>query len=71
MSLKMMRSLLWSGKLFQAVGPATQKEQSPNFAEDHGICSKVFNEDRIQLSATLMQKSVMSSGTEKGQSGRR
>ena len=36
----------WSEKLFHAVGPAIEKEQSPNFLVDRGTCSKFLNEDR-------------------------
>jgi len=41
------------------VGPATEKEQSPNFVKDLGTCSRFFDDDRSQLSAALMQKSAM------------
>ena len=51
--------LTWSGRLFHAVGPAMEKEQSPNFVEDRGTCSKFLDEDHSLLSATLMQKSDM------------
>ena len=46
-----------SGRLFHAVGPAIEKEQSPNFVEDRGTSRRFFDEDRSLLSATtLMQK---------------
>ena len=51
--------LTWLGRLFHSVGPATEKEQSPNFVEDSGTCRKFLDEDRSLLSATLMQKSDM------------
>jgi len=45
--------------LFHTVGPATEKEQSPNFVEDRGTGSRFFDDDRSRLSAALMQNSVM------------
>ena len=47
----------WSGRLFHAVGPAIERGQLPNFIEDHGTCSRFFDEGRSRLSATSMQKS--------------
>ena len=38
------------------MGPAIEKEQSPNFIEDCGMCRKFFDEGCSLLSATLMQK---------------
>ena len=35
-----------------------QKEELPNFMEDHGTC-RFFDDDRSRLSAALMQTSVM------------
>ena len=51
----------WSGRLFRAVGPAIEKEQSPNFVDERGTergtSRRFFDEDRSLLSAaTLMQK---------------
>jgi len=45
-------SFTWSGRLFHAVGPATEKEQSPNFVQDHGMC-RIFDKDRSLSSAEV------------------
>ena len=44
-----------SHALFHAVGPETEKEQSPNLVEDRGTCKRFFEDDRSRLSATLIR----------------
>jgi len=48
--------MLWSGRLFHAVGPEAENEQPPNLVEDHGIYGRLFNENLSLLSAAKTLK---------------
>ena len=50
----------WSGRLFHGVGPATEKEQSPDFLGERGTCSRFLDEGttRFQLFIFVAQKYI-------------
>jgi len=48
----------WLGRLFHAVGPETEKEQSPNLVEDRGTCKRFFEDDRSRSYMFVLHRSA-------------